>query len=460
MPDKPMILVVDDEKRICRSLEILLSEEGQYRVKTATDYYAALDSLKGPVDLVVTDLTMPGKSGLELLCAIKKEKPDLPVILMTAYSTVESAVTAIKEGANDYIQKPFDNDELLSLIHKVLMANHKISVADEDTPFRARFGDMIGNSRQMQDVYRWVSRAAETDSTVLISGESGTGKELVAKAIHFSGSRKSKAFIAINCAALPENLLESELFGHRKGAFTGALRDKEGKFELADHGTLFLDEIGEMPLNLQSKLLRVLQEKEFERVGDSATIKVNVRIIAASNRNLENAVIEKLFREDLFYRLNVLAIHVPPLRERREDLPLLIDHFLEEKARRAGVLKKTLSKEAASYLLQYDYPGNIRELENMIERAVVISQNPSIELEDFPAQGHGLKKNSDLSTQIPMEEGLKKIEEIKFKLEKEVIERALKNYPDKSNSEIAELLGTSRRILEMRLKRYNITKSS
>ncbi len=454
---RPTILIVDDEKRLCRSLEILLREEGPYQTQIATDYYEAIERLKEPIDLVLTDLTMPGKGGLDLLRAIRDERPNLPVILMTAYSTVESAVTAIKEGAQEYIVKPFENEDLLRLIRKSL--SHIFSqVQSSDETVTSRFGDILGSSRLMQDVYYRISRAAETDSTVLITGESGTGKELVARAIHFSGSRKSKPFLALNCSALPEGLLESELFGHEKGAFTGAVKSREGKFELAEHGTLFLDEIGEVAPSVQVKLLRVLQDRAFERVGGRETLNVDVRIIAATNRDLATAVRNGSFREDLFYRLNVVTIHLPPLRDRKEDVPLLIEHFLSSKCRKVGADVKKLAPAARERLLHYDYPGNIRELENLIERAVVISRGEQIEASDLPLGG-ALSQPSMDQLSLPIEGGLSTLESMRERLERDVIERALKLYPEKSNTELAETLGTSRRVLEARLKQYGLSKS-
>ncbi|MFH1262159.1 MAG: sigma-54 dependent transcriptional regulator [Pseudomonadota bacterium] len=451
---RPTVLIVDDERRMCRSLEILLREEGPYNTVIATDYYEALEKLKGSVDLVLTDLTMPGKDGIELLRAVKKERPEIPVILMTAYSTVQSAVTAMKEGAHDYVVKPFQNETLLNLIRKALPE----STAERDQSsgdLPARFGDIIGASAAMKEVYFRIHRAAETDSTVLITGESGTGKEMVARAIHFSGSRKSKPFVPLNCTAVPESLLESELFGHERGAFTGAVRQREGKFELAHGGTIFLDEIGDMNPAIQVKLLRVLQERSFERVGGKETVKVDVRVIAATHRELAAAVRGGQFREDLFYRLNVLTIEVPALRERKEDLPLLIDHFLEEKSEKLGAKTKTLSSEARDWLLRYDYPGNVRELENLIERAVVISRKREIGMGDLSTSGSATALPWDSLT-LPTEKGMQVLSEVQERLEKELIERALKLYPDKSKSELAEILGTSRRVLESRLKQYGL----
>lgn len=456
---KPTILIVDDERRICRSIEILLREEGPFNTLTATDYYQAIERLKEPVDLVLTDLTMPGIDGLDLLRSIKQEQPQLPVILMTAYSTVESAVTAMKEGAYDYIVKPFDNQALLKLIRKALEKSSLGSTKEDQKISSGRYGDILGASSTMQDVYYRIQRAAETDSTVLITGESGTGKELVARAIHYSGSRKAKPFVAINCAAVPESLLESELFGHERGAFSGAIQKREGKFELAEAGTLFLDEIGELALPLQAKLLRVLQEKAFERVGGKETIELDVRILASTNRDLEEAHQTGQFREDLFYRLNVITVHVPPLREHKEDLPVLIDYFLLEKCRKMGIPPKKISKSAWDWLLAYDYPGNVRELENLIERTVVITRSPIIELTDLP-QGDKPHLLPWEEFKLPLENGLGLMERFRIRLERDLIERAVQRYPDKSNSELAEILGTSRRVLESRMKRYNLAKPS
>jgi len=453
---RPTVLIVDDERRMCRSIEILLREEGPYNTLIANDYYAALEKLKEPVDLVLTDLTMPGKSGIEVLRAVRQERPGVPVILMTAYSTVDSAVLAMKEGARDYVVKPFENEKLLHLIRRALDEKGALP-AREPAVAQGRFGDILGKSPEMQEVFHRIQRAADTDATVLIFGESGTGKELVAKAIHYSGKRKAKPFIALNCAAVPENLLESELFGHERGAFTGAVSRREGRFELAQGGTLLLDEIGEMSPVLQVKLLRVLQERAFERVGGKETVEVDVRIIAATNRDLAAGVKTGSFREDLYYRINVVVIDLPPLRKRRDDLPLLIAHFLEEKSRKMGTERRELSEEAMDVLLRHDYPGNVRELENVIERAVVMTRGPKIEAGDLPI-GSGPSAFPWERLTLPIEEGLKIADEMRERLERDVIERAIRLHPGKSNSELAEMLGTSRRVLEDRLKRYDIQK--
>jgi DNA-binding NtrC family response regulator len=447
---------VDDEKRLCRSLEILLREEGPFNVAIASDYYSALEKLREPVDLVLTDLTMPGKSGLDLLRAVKAERPAMPVVLMTAYSTVESAVEAMKDGAVDYIVKPFENEKLVALLRRALKGRSVGEEPEAEAPALERFGDLIGQSPAMQKVYDLIQRAAEADATVLITGESGTGKELVARAIHYSGARKAKPFVALNCSAVPETLLESEMFGHERGAFSGAVRSHEGRFELADQGTLFLDEIGEMSPLLQVKLLRVLQEKEFLRVGGTRTIRVDVRIIAATNRDLPRAVKDGTFREDLYYRLNVVGVHLPPLRERPEDLPVLLEHFLTEKCRKNGLARKSLSEGARSALLAYGYPGNVRELENLIERACVMSRGPAIEEADLPIDRPSA--TADPGAAIAIESGLKNLNEMHGRLERELVERAIRAHPGKSNSELAEILGTSRRVLESRLRLYDIKK--
>ncbi len=456
MLDKKNILVVDDEPKMCRSIEILLSEVGVYNVITATSFYEAVSKLNAQIDLVITDLTMPGKSGLDVLKSVLSTHQNIPVLIMTAYSSVESAINAIKQGAFDYIQKPFDPDQFLSLIAKTL--DQTKTDKTKHFPLVHRFGDIIGKSAIMQDVYYRIERASQTDSTVLITGQSGTGKELVAKAVHYGGLRKQKQFVALNCAAVPENLLESELFGHEKGSFTGAYSSKEGKFELANTGTLFLDEIGEMPVNLQVKLLRVLQEKTFERVGSNKALNVDVRIIAATNRDLKKAVEEGLFREDLFYRINVLNIELPALKQRKEDIALLVEHFLSEKSRKLGVQKKSLSPEVFEKLKSHDYPGNVRELENIIERAVVISKNQILELDDFPNFQQDLK-STRLANEISIENGFGVLDDLHKQMEKDLITRALKSYPHHSNEQLAKVLGTSRRVFEMRLKAHNLLKS-
>jgi len=380
------ILVVDDEPLIRDLLRDILKEEG-YEVSIAKEGLSALKKIKKEeVDLVITDVKMPGLDGIKLLKEIKKVSPSTLVIVITAYGTIENAVEAMKEGAYDYITKPITPEQLKLVLQKI--SQHK-NLLRENRYLRAEvnqrynFEELVGESPGMKEVYSMIDKVAKTKATVLIQGESGTGKELVARAIHYRGPRRDKPFIKLNCAALPEDLLESELFGHEKGAFTGAFSRREGRFELADRGTLLLDEISETSPSFQVKLLRVLQEGEFERVGGTKTLKVDVRIITTTNRDLEKLVKEGKFRDDLYYRLNVLPVHLPPLRERKEDIPLLALHFLEKYSRHNGLKLKSISRECLQMLKEYHWPGNVRELENVIERMVVMNEKEIILPQDF-----------------------------------------------------------------------------
>ncbi len=384
------MLIVDDERNYLIILQELLEDEG-YEVFTADNAEEGLrKALELNPDVVVTDMKMPGMDGMTFLDRLHRSRPDIPIIMMTAYGTIEKAVEAMKTGAFDYICKPFENEEFLVVVSKALehyrliCRNRELS---EELKERYCFGNIIGKSAPMQRLYYTIERIAPSRATVLITGESGTGKELIARAIHYNSPRKDKPFVSINCGAIPETLLESELFGHEKGAFTGAVQRRKGRFEMAHEGTLFLDEISEMSPYLQVKLLRVLQEMEFERVGGMETIKVDVRIIAASNRDLKKEIESGRFRSDLFYRLNVVHIEVPPLRDRREDIPLLVRHFLEKysgEAGRAGSM--SVSQDAMRCLMDYSWPGNIRELENAIERAVILCSGSEITLGDLPPE--------------------------------------------------------------------------
>jgi DNA-binding NtrC family response regulator len=455
------VLIVDDEPNMCRSLAILLREEGSYEVATATSGAEALEKLDR-TDLVVCDLSMPGMDGLELLRRVKERSAEIQVVLMTAYSSVQSAVEAMKGGAFEYLLKPFANEELLAVVRSALKLR---TLTRENRRLRQqvaegeRFGELVGKSEPMRRLFHFIERAADTDATVLIRGESGTGKELVARAIHFQGHRQDGPFVALNCAALTESLLESELFGHEKGAFTGAIRQKIGKLEQASSGTLFLDEIGEMPALLQSKLLRALAERAFERVGGNETVRVDIRVIAATHRDLEKAVAEGGFREDLYYRLNVVAIDVPPLRERLEDVPLLAEYFLATQSEEMGARKKTLSDATHQALLEYDYPGNVRELENIVARAIVLADEDVIAPQDLP-----IRRKEPAMPQLAdmlgptLKNGWARLQAVTTDLERQLLARALETYGDKPNEEIASLLGTSRRILERRLFEHGLRK--
>lgn len=389
---KATILVVDDEVMIRRALEKFLADQG-YRVLAAGSYEEALQcSAAAVVDCALVDLIMPGRNGVELIHALQERDPELMCIVLTGFGTIASAVEAIKDGAFHYLTKPFELDDILQLVQRAL--DHR-RLRTENRTLKTqlrkqyRFDQIVGQSDAMRGIFSLIEKVAETDSTVLLLGESGTGKELVARAIHYNSHRAEKPLVTVNCAAIPEDLLESELFGHMRGSFTGATANHRGKFEVASGGTIFLDEIGDMSPKLQVKILRVLQERRFEPVGSTQTQEVNVRIIAATNRDLERAVREQRFREDLYYRLNVIPVKLPSLRERRHDVALLIDHFLrrfnQENERRVD----SVSASAMECLLQYPWPGNVRELENMMERLVILKSQGTIELEDLPAQLHG-----------------------------------------------------------------------
>jgi two-component system NtrC family response regulator len=383
------ILIVDDEKNYLLVLEALLVDAG-YEVITSGSATEALEiAMSHDLDLVITDMRMPGLDGMEFLAQLRSRQPDLPVIMMTAYATVEKAVEAMKRGAFDYITKPFKNEELILTIRKAIEM-HRLKqenrLLSRELQERFKFGNIVGKSKVMRQVYEIIEKVAQTRASVLISGESGTGKELIARAIHFNSPRRDKPFISVNCSALSETLLESELFGHERGAFTGAVTQRKGRFELAHGGTLFLDEVGDMSPALQVKLLRVLQEMKFERVGGTKTLQVDARLVTASNRELEREVELGRFREDFYYRLKVVHIKVPPLRERRDDIPLLVHHFLEKAAKANAIPVKSVSQEALKYLYQYDWIGNVRELENVIERAVILCDADDIGPQDLPEE--------------------------------------------------------------------------
>jgi DNA-binding NtrC family response regulator len=386
MADKVRILVVDDELVIRESLLGWLKKSG-YKVDTAEGGSAALAMLeKTPYDLLFLDIMMPVMSGIEILEVVKEDYPQTLVVMITAYGSVETAVQAMKRGAVDYLMKPFDPDQLSLLTEKLMQQKRLIDeniFLREQVAEAIRFENLVGRSEAMQGLFSMIQDVAESDSPVLITGETGTGKELVAKAIHAKSARCNGPFIAINCGAFPEHLLESELFGHERGAFTGAHRAKKGRLDLAHHGTLFLDEVGTVPLKMQVDLLRVLETKEFHRLGGTEEIEVDFRTIAATNRDLHRAIEKGEFRQDFFYRLNVISLHIPPLRERRDDIPLLSEHFLDRYCRETNKDIDTINKAAMAILKQYDWPGNVRELENAVERAVVIGRKRRLGPEEF-----------------------------------------------------------------------------
>jgi len=389
-PESKRVLVADDEMNMRRVLEAILRREG-YDVVTAANGADAFAQMNRSIHTVITDLKMPGLDGMGLLRKLQTDFPEVPVVMITAHGSVENAVEAVKLGAFDYLEKPFEQEQIRQIVAKA-MRTHELARRDArpEEPFgRGRFR-LIGESPAIRQIYAVVEKVANTPSTVLITGESGTGKELIARALHENSSRHGGPFIKINCAAIPKTLMESELFGYEKGAFTGAVGAKPGRFELAHGGTLFLDEIGEIPVEMQVKLLRVLQESEFERVGGIKTIKVDVRLVTATNRDLPELIAEDTFREDLFYRLNVVPIHIPPLRERREDIPLLADHFITKFNDRLRKEITGISAQAVAVLGSYHWPGNIRELENLMERTMLFCEGPQIEGYDLPPEmGHG-----------------------------------------------------------------------
>ena len=395
MAEPATLLVADDDPGLRESLERTLTREG-YRVVLASDGRAALERVQaGGVDLIVTDLRMPGLTGLELLRAAKAIMPDVDVILLTAFGTVEEAVKAMKDGAYDFLTKPFRREQLIKLVDKALERRDLIeqnrALKKQLEDIRAK-GQMIGASPSFRRMLTLVEQIADSSATILIQGESGTGKELVARTIHERSARRNGPFVAVNCAALPETLLESELFGYEKGAFTGAAGRKEGRFELANGGTLFLDEVADLSLVTQPKILRVLQEGEFERLGGTRSLQVDVRIVAATNQDLSEMVKEKRFREDLYYRLNVISVRVPPLRERHEDIRVLAQHYLRVYAAKNGRKLEGFSNEALERLESYAWPGNVRELENLIERSVLLARKDRIDAEDLPEEIGGVKR--------------------------------------------------------------------
>ncbi|SHK65908.1 DNA-binding transcriptional response regulator, NtrC family, contains REC, AAA-type ATPase, and a Fis-type DNA-binding domains [Desulforamulus aeronauticus DSM 10349] len=446
------ILVIDDEEHMCWALEKGLRQEG-YQVITATRGKQGLELLRNETpSLVILDLKMPEMDGLEVLIKAKDLLPNLPVIMITAHGTIDTAIEAMKLGATDYITKPFDLDELKLVVKQAIMVSHlQEEVSFLRSELNKRYGRIVGNSQAIQDVCTLIERVADSNATVLITGESGTGKEVSALSIHQLSSRREKPFVPINCAALPESLLESELFGHEKGAFTGAVARKLGRFELANHGTLFLDEVTEMPLSMQVKLLRVLQERQFERVGGTESIKVDVRVIAATNRDPLESIRNGTFREDLYYRLNVLPIHLPPLRERKEDISLLVMHFLEKFNPSHN---QFISPDAMGLLLSYEWPGNIRELQNVVERAVILSQGHEIKSHHLPKE---IQRTPTSKTEEQQELIINFPDQgISFEdVEKELILKAM----EKSNgnqTKAAQLLGITRSALLYRAQKYQL----
>jgi DNA-binding NtrC family response regulator len=449
------ILIVDDEQAQREMLEGFLVKQG-YGAISAADGQNALEKFKnGAFDLVLTDYRMPGMDGIQLLKEIRRLNPEGVVVIMTAYGTVGTAVAAMREGAYDYLTKPIDLDELLLLIQRI---EREIRLGQENRELKEQLREkfkvefIVSAGRQMEEALNMVGRVSQSPATILILGESGTGKELIARAIHYSSPRAEKRFVKVNCASLPENLLESELFGHEKGAFTGAIARRIGRFEQADQGSVFLDEIGDLSLSLQMKLLRFLQEREFERLGSNRTMKSDVRVIAATNRNLEEGIKKGTFREDLYYRLNVVTISLPPLRGRKEDIPLLVEHFLKKYNGENKKNVTSLSKEAKDLLLRYDYPGNIRELENIIERAVVLCRGDTLTTQELPLN----LKDSKVEAALERAGERRSLPGTLEEIERQLISQAL-GKSGGVQTKAAEELGISERVLRYKMKKYRIS---
>lgn len=448
---KAKILLVDDDRNLLRVLAFHLSEAG-FEVVPLSSPRAAIQQLDEAPDLLITDLRMPEMDGLELLRRVRSRLPQLPVIVLTAFGSIDRAVEAIRKGAADFLAKPFEKEEILHAVRRALQVadlleeNRRLAREVQD---RFQFKGITGSSKAFLEVLSMAGQLAAVETTVLITGESGTGKELLARAIHFNSARKSGPFVVVNCAAIPRDLMESELFGYRKGAFTGAMADRKGKFEAAGGGSIFLDEVGELPVNMQAKLLRVLQEREIDMLGESQPRAVDVRVLAATNRKLQEMMEQGEFREDLFYRLSVAPLHVPPLRERREDIPLLAHHILEKLASRTGK-EVRISSVALEALQGYDWPGNVRELENHLERLVVFNRTGTILPEDLPAQ---IRRPPKVLGRIRLElpdEGFS-LEE----LERDILAAALERHGG-NQSRAARYLGISRNTLLYRMQKFQL----
>ncbi len=463
MTTKARILVVDDELSVREFFEILLAKEG-YDVVTALDGADALRLIRDQAfDIVITDLQMQNGDGMTLLKESKRVQSEVPVIMITAFATTDSAVEAMKAGAFDYLSKPFKIEEIKVVIQKAVDAKN---LASENKSLKSElrekydFSNLLGNSDAMKNVYDLIKKTAPTRTNILIYGESGTGKELVARAIHFNSTRKDKAFITVNCGAIPQSLIESELFGHEKGSFTGATATKQGLFEAAHKGTIFLDEIGELPLAMQVKLLRVIQERNFLRVGGTETIEVDVRLTAATNRNLEEEVRKGNFREDLYYRLNVIQIQLPSLRQRKQDIPLLAEHFLRKYAKETGKDIRRISSRAMEVLMEYDYQGNVRELENIIERSVALEPGQEVQADSLPGNVLHPQQNRERFDLKEADENLEHggtiaLDDVVGAFEKDLLLKALERSHG-SRTRAAKVLGISSRSMRYRLKKHSI----
>ncbi|WP_029918193.1 sigma-54-dependent transcriptional regulator [Pelobacter seleniigenes] len=457
MPNKSQILLIDDEPDSCKALSLLLSKAG-YSVESCHSGEKALSLLRThPFDLIISDLLLPGVSGIDILKQVKEDSPETCVILITGNASAETAVEAMKEGALDYITKPFNFERLKIQVAKALEKSRLVlenQYLRQQLHGRYRFDNIIGTSQAMQLVFERMEKIAGTDSTILVLGASGTGKELVAKAIHYNSSRKDKPFIAINCGAIPEDLLESELFGHVKGAFTSAVADKPGKFEVANGGTIFLDEIGDMPLHLQMKLLRVLQEHEIERIGSSRKIHLDVRLISATNVDLQLKVKEGRFREDLYYRLNVIPIHLPPLKERRGDIPQLARYFMEKICKEMNRPLIGIGVDALRAMEAYDWPGNVREMENIIERTVALTDSTEIGCSDLPSD-IGKFQSQELTITPKITANGIDMNQVIADIERELIVQAL-DLGHGVKARAAELLNINRTTLVEKIKRLGV----
>jgi len=451
------ILVADDDASIRSLLKQLLSDEG-YSVVEATTGTEVVEKVKDTnPDLVIMDVRMPELDGIEALSKLKVSSPKTSVLIMTAFGSSNNAIRAMELGAFDYITKPFELDKISHTVKRVIEyrdLTSEVQVLRDEISSLVQTERIVGNSPAMQEVYKTVGKVAKADATVLITGESGTGKELVAEALHYNSNRRSGPIVKVSCAALPETLLEAELFGHEKGSFTGAMTQRRGRFEMADKGTIFLDEIGEMSLPMQTKLLRVLQERKIERVGSSLPIKVDIRIICATNKDLQRQVEQQKFRDDLFYRLNVINIHMPPLRDRKEDIPALVEHFLAKHRYSATAQPAAISEEALKRLMEYDWPGNVRELENVVERAVVLSRGQIITSRELPFGDHeGDGHEEEGGDEVSVEKSFFKKSVAQF--EKDLIMKALRD-ANGNRSKAAEMLGIYRRLLYAKIKEYGL----
>jgi len=456
MPDAIRIVVIDDEPLMRITIQDALVAEGYKVINAETGGNGLTLFRENQADIVITDLRLPDMDGVQILREVKALSPETQVIMITAYGSIDSAVTAMKDGASDYLTKPFSMDELLLIIKRILRIRE---LEEENISLRKKvegqFGleGLVGKSPQMVKIYDLIETVSQTDTTVLVYGESGTGKEMVANAIHLRSPRKARPFVKVNCAALPESLLESELFGHEKGAYTGAFKQRKGRFEMADGGTLFLDEIGDISQTVQVKLLRAIQERQFERVGGNETLSVDVRLVCATQRDLKEEIRKGTFREDLYYRLNVVPIHLPPLRERREDILLLVDHFANKLSKKIGKEIGGLSEQAKTLLLRYPFPGNIRELENMLERAIALIRGKVIQADDLPEEVCG--QTSHIQDICERLKGSKPLATALSLFEKEYIQTVLEKTKGKKG-QAAETLGISRKTLWEKIKELEI----